>query len=120
MHYSQDNSYTRNIIDNSHNIDISKLPITKVIGQKIIEMDININYYYFYLKEGTGEINNLYFSGNGSSLIIYSEKSSGKINITSTFFRFFLEILFFCWFYHHLLLKFLFFSVFLYPFLNCF
>ena len=84
MHYSQDNSYTRNIIDNSHNIDISKLPITKVIGQKIIEMDININYYYFYLKEGTGEINNLYFSGNGSSLIIYSEKPSGKINITST------------------------------------
>ena len=84
MHYSQDNSYIRNIIDSSHNIDVSKLPITKVIGQKIIDIDININYYYFYLKEGVGEINNLYFSGNGSSLIIYTEKPSGKINITST------------------------------------
>ena len=84
IHYSQDNTYIRSIIDISHNIDVSKLLITKVIGQKIIDIDTNKNYYYFYLKEGIGEINNLYFSGNGSSLIIYTEKSSRKINITST------------------------------------
>ena len=83
MHYGQENSYISSIVDNSHNIDISKLPIKKVIGQKIIVIDVNINYYYFYLKEGSGEINNLYFSGNGTSLIFYSEKTSGKINITS-------------------------------------
>ena len=83
IHYNMDNSYARSIIDKSHNIDVSKLPSLRVIGQKIIDFDLNINYYYFYLKEGNGKINNFLFSGEGSSLIIYSDNSSSKINITS-------------------------------------
>ena len=83
IHYSQDNSYIKHMIDNSHNIDVSKLPINKVVGTQIIEFEKNINYYYFYLKEGNGEINNLYFSGTHTSLIIYSDNPTGKITIRS-------------------------------------
>ena len=82
-HYSMDNTYIRSIIDKSYNIDVSKLPVMTVMGEKIINFTININYYYFYLKEGSGKINNLYFSGEGSSLIIYSDNPSGNIKITS-------------------------------------
>ena len=32
------------------------------------------NYFYFYIKKGIGEINNLHFSGTESSIIIYSKK----------------------------------------------
>jgi Mg-chelatase subunit ChlD len=84
IHYNNnENTYISNILYGSHNIDISNLPFTRIVGQTIIKFDININYYYFYLKEGFGEINNLPFSGYGSSLIIYSDDSSGTINITS-------------------------------------
>ena len=83
IHYSQDNSYTKNIIYNSHNIDLSNLPLSRVIGQKNITFDQNINYYYFYLKEGFGTIHNLHFGFPGSSLIYYSNNSSEIINITS-------------------------------------
>jgi Mg-chelatase subunit ChlD len=83
IHYSIDNSYVKTIIDRSHNIDVSNLPLIRVVGEKIINFEININYYYFYLKDGSGTINNLYFSGEGSSLIIYSDNPSGKIKISS-------------------------------------
>ena len=84
IHYNNnENTYINNILYSSHNIDISNLPFIRIVGQTIIKFDININYYYFYLKEGFGEINNLPFSGYGSSLIIYSDDSSGTINITS-------------------------------------
>ena len=36
----------------------------------------NINYYYFYIKEGNGIINDLTFSGNGNSFIIYSDNDN--------------------------------------------
>ena len=39
-----------------------------VISQKF-------NYFYFFLKDGIGKINNLHFSETGSSIIIYSEKA---------------------------------------------
>ena len=67
----------------SHEININNLPEMKIIGTKIIELDVNINYYYFYLKEGSCIINNILFSGYGSSFIISSNDPSGKINITS-------------------------------------
>ena len=35
-HYSEDNSYTIGIIEKSHNLDVSKLPINKIKGLKII------------------------------------------------------------------------------------
>ena len=55
----------------------------EIKGMKIINYTENINYYYFYLKQGNGLINNLTFSGESSSLIIYSNDTSGNINITS-------------------------------------
>ena len=82
-HYSKYNSYTTNIIQKSYNLDVSKLPVKKVIGEIIINFEVNINYYYFYLKEGRGTINNLPFSGESSSLIIYSDNPNSQIKISS-------------------------------------
>jgi Mg-chelatase subunit ChlD len=83
IHYSEENTYTKHIVDNSHNIDVTNLPNIRVVGTKIIEFDITINYYYFYLKEGVAVINNMIFTGSRSSFIIYCDDPSGKINITS-------------------------------------
>ena len=75
--------YQRELIVNSHAIDVSKLEYMKIEGSKILNFTKDINYYYFYLKDGIGEINNLLFSGPSSSLIIYSDDSSDNIKITS-------------------------------------
>ena len=83
IHYDEGNSYQRKIIYNSHAIDVSKLGLIKIEGSKIINFEKNLNYYYFYLNNGEGEINILHFSGKSSSLVIYSDDSSEKINITS-------------------------------------
>ena len=80
--YENENSYQKTIIDISHNIDISLFEYNKVYSQKIINIGVNTNYYYFYLKEGSGIINNMYFLGPGSSLIIYSDNPNDKIDIT--------------------------------------
>ena len=78
-----ENSYINNIIYVSHNIDISRYPKNIVRGELIISFISTINYYYFYLKEGVGEINNLFFFGEGSSIMIFSDGKTGNINITS-------------------------------------
>ena len=83
IHYDEGNSYQRKLIVNSHAIDVSKLEFIKIEGSKIINFRQNINYYYFYLNNGVGEINGLHFSGKSSSLVIYSDEASEKINITS-------------------------------------
>ena len=83
IHYDEGNSYQRTLINNYHGLDISKMEKLEIKGQKLINYTENINYYYFYLKEGNGQINNLPFSGESSSLIIYSNNISGNINITS-------------------------------------
>ena len=83
VHYDEGNSYQRLLIDNSHGIDVSKLEYIKIEGSKLLNFNLDINYYYFYLKNGVGEVNNLHFSGPNSSLIIYSDDLSQKINITS-------------------------------------
>ena len=83
IHYDEGNSYQRAIIDISHSIDVSKLEIIKIVGSKILSFTKEINYYYFYLKEGIGEINNLPFSGPSSSFIFYSDDLTDNINIIS-------------------------------------
>lgn len=77
------NTYTHSIVYNSHNLDVSKLPTMRVTGTKLIEFNVNINYYFFYLKEGSGVIDNMRFSGLGSCFILYSDDPTKKINITS-------------------------------------
>ena len=62
IHYNNENSYINKIIYKSHNIDVSNLQSNKVTKETILYFDVNINYYYFYLKDGIGEINNMHFS----------------------------------------------------------
>ena len=84
IHYAEnDNSYSIMLVDSSHYIETRNLQSIIIRGEKIINYEININYYYFYLKEGTAEINNIFFSGNRSSLIIYNNGTEGNINITA-------------------------------------
>ena len=83
IHYDPGNSYQRALIENFYGLDISKMELIQIKGQKIINYIQNINYYYFYLKGGNGEINGVPFSGEKSSFIIYSPDTSGNINITS-------------------------------------
>lgn len=75
IHYNDENSYQKEIIDNSHNIDVSDLTPETITGEKTMSTGSDKNYHYFYLKEGIGEINDIHFSEEGSSLIIYTEKS---------------------------------------------
>ena len=82
-HYDEGNSYQIILISNSHNLNISKFERIEIKGQKLIDYIDKINYYYFYLNEGMGRINNLTFSGKSSSLIIYSDETSGQIDIIS-------------------------------------
>ena len=82
IYYSDENSYIMNIVDRSHGINLNNLPIMIVSGQQIIHFDNTKNYYYFYLKEGIGKINNHHFSGKGTSFIIYTDEP-GTLNITS-------------------------------------
>ena len=82
-HYDEGNSYQRELISNSHNLNISKLEKIEIKGQKLIDCTSPNNYYYFYLNEGKGKINDITFSGKSSSFIIYSNDSFGHINITA-------------------------------------
>ena len=76
----KENSEQKIIIE--HNIDISLFQYNKVTSQKIININQKYNYFYFYLKAGIGIINNMYFLGSGSSVIIYSDNTNEKIEIT--------------------------------------
>ena len=81
IHYNDENSYQKEIIDNSHNIDVSDLTPVVITGEKTVITGGDKNYHYFYLKEGIGEINGVHFSEEGSSLIVYTEKTEEiKIN----------------------------------------
>ena len=81
--YNDENSYQRKIIDDSYNIDVTGYYSSKITGDKIVNIEENKNYYYFYLKDGKGEINNLHFSEERSSIIIYTENKTDKIKISS-------------------------------------
>jgi len=83
-HYNNNiNSYSVGIVEESYNLDVSNLPVIVVQGEKIINIEININYYYFYLKEGRGQINNLYFSGEHTTFIFFSNNINDTIVIKS-------------------------------------
>ena len=81
--YNDENSYQRKIIDDSYYIDVSGLTTNKISGSKIMSMETNKNYYYFYLKGGSGTINNLHFSEERSSIIIYSDDNNYNIYINT-------------------------------------
>ena len=75
IHYNDENSYQRNIIDGSYRIDIKNWNSKIITSEEKIRISSQKNYYYMYLTEGKGEVNGIHFSGNSSSFIIYSENS---------------------------------------------
>ena len=79
-HYSQVNSYIKSIIEKSNDIDANEFFTNKITKQTTINLEKN-KIYYFYLKYGTGKINNFLFSEKDSSFIIYSGDNLNSINI---------------------------------------
>lgn len=82
IHYNDnENSFIVKIIETSHNVDLTGLVSTIITSLLKINFESGKNYYYFNLKDGIGEINNLHFSGSGSSFIYYSDDENESINI---------------------------------------
>ena len=71
--YDEENSYQNKIIDDSYKINVNQFNINKITERYVINQ--KFNYFYFFLKDGIGKINNLHFSETGSIIIIYSEKA---------------------------------------------
>ena len=80
IHYNNENSYQRKIIDDSYSIDTKNWIYYEINEEKKINTQSSNNYFYLYLKEGSGEINGIHFSGKSSSLLLYSQNSI-EINI---------------------------------------
>ena len=75
MHYNNENLYQRKIIDEAYEIDTENWEYKEIIKESNIKTEINDNYFYFYVKEGSGKINDIYFSGKGSSVLFYSDNA---------------------------------------------
>lgn len=81
IHFNDDNSYENIIIRNVNFLKrIKYLTQEKISEESTKNIGNGNNYAYFYLREGTGEINGHYFSGDYSALAIYSS-SNDKIII---------------------------------------
>ena len=79
IHYNDENSYQRKIMDDYFNIDISGWEHYDITTEMTIQKNSNNNYIYFYLIEGAGEIYGTHFSGNHSSFVLYSEGSENIV-----------------------------------------
>ena len=100
IHYNDENSYQRKIIDDSYDINIDKTWVkVELTEQKDYDLEYsakNSNYLYFYLKEGSALIDNkIVWSGESSSLIFY-HISDLKFHIKpiSSYVRFFYKFAF--------------------------
>lgn len=69
-------------IEKPYYLNITSLPKIIIIEERIIYIDTHINFFYFYLVEGTGDINSINFSGDGSTFIIFSSNENDTIKIT--------------------------------------
>ena len=82
IHYNDnENSFIVKIIEESHNLDLTGFIKHIITALEKFTFEEGNNYYYFNLKNGTGEINDIHFSGSGSSFIYYSNDPSDAINI---------------------------------------
>ena len=76
MHYNDENSYQRQLIDDSYNINTDGWSEQEIKVETPYSFSSSYNYVYFYLKEGSGKINgNIILSGKSSSLIYYYTSS---------------------------------------------
>ena len=57
IHYNDENSYQRKIIDDSYYMDTNNWEYKEIKEETKINSGNKKNYFYFYLKEGKGEIN---------------------------------------------------------------
>ena len=80
IHYSDENSYQRKLIDGSYGIDTTDWNYKEISEETKIIIDEGKTYIYLYLSDGIGKINNIHFSGKSSSLIYYSN-TSFELNI---------------------------------------
>ena len=74
VHYNDENSYQRKIMDDFFNIDVTSWKDIQINENTNYPKKAEYNYIYFYLKEGKGEINGIHFSGDSSSFVLYSTK----------------------------------------------
>ena len=79
IHYKDENSYQRKIIDDSFNIDITKWNHHDIKEEQKITKSAQNNYIYFYLTNGAGEIFGKHFSGIHSSFVLYSKDAEDII-----------------------------------------
>ena len=84
IHYNDENSYQRKIMDDYFNIDVSSWNQANIKEDTSAKKETSYNYMYFYLTEGTGEIYGKHFSGNHSSFVLYSkDEETIDIKLTS-------------------------------------
>ena len=84
LHYSDENSYQKKIMDNFLNINTTGWASENIKEKAIISLIEPNNYIYFYLNEGIGEINGIHFSGNRSSFVLYSSQKEDITIIPTT------------------------------------
>ena len=94
-HYYIKNTYENSLIDDSHDLDTSDMENNNITvaedgEEKVITTDQSNNYYYFYLKEGVAKINGTRFSGEHSTLVIYTENVEDiNIKALSNYFEYY-------------------------------
>jgi hypothetical protein len=94
-HYYVRNTYENSLIDGSHDLNTSTMENNNITvsedgDEKVITTDQNYNYYYFYLKEGVSKINGTRFSGEHSTLVIYTENIEDiNIKALSNYFEYY-------------------------------
>ena len=94
-HYYIKNTYENSLIDESHDLNTSTMENNNITvseggDEKIITTDQSNNYYYFYLKEGVSKINGTRFSGEHSTLVIYTENVEDiNIKALSNYFEYY-------------------------------
>ena len=78
-HFSDENSFINEIVQREADIEIIDNNENKITAEQNIDFNTTKNYYYFYLKEGIAELNGTHFSGEHSSIMIFSEELKDKI-----------------------------------------
>ena len=73
-HYSGDNSFVEELIKKEEDMEILPNEENKILAEQTISIDKTKNYYYFYLKEGIAKLNGTHFSGEHSSIMVYSDQ----------------------------------------------
>ena len=83
IYFTTKNAYQSSIIHHYHQKNLTTFKVIKDFEEKRIKIEEYIFFYYFILKEGIVEINNMFLYEKGTNVIIYSEDTTENINIKS-------------------------------------